>query len=139
MSLGLRLLGVIGIGCSLGVLAAGCSDDEEPTPTERCNEVARTECHVLFACTTEAERTAKGLPAGLNEAGCILALASATQLACETATAEKICAGTEPYNATKAQACINEANKAACETIKANYPSVTQYAPSCGQCVPKFQ
>jgi hypothetical protein len=120
------------------MLGAGCAEDEAKTPTELCQEVAKTECHRIFACTTEAERTAKGLPPGFNELACVAALASTTQLACDTATAERICAGTQTYTATQAEACMSEANAASCDAIKTNFPSVTQYAPACSQCVPKF-
>src|SRR5262245_56676734 len=120
MSRRFRLFRLLGSAGLLALLGAGCSgdDDEAPSPTEQCNEVARTECHRIFVCTTDAERTAAGLPPGLTEAGCILALAA--QVGCETATADKICAGTASYTAANAQACISEANKAECATIKAN-------------------
>lgn len=134
----LRLLRLIGIAFSLAALAAGCAEDEALTPVEQCNEVAKTECKRIFACTTEAERTAQGLPPSFNELACAVTLAGPTQLACETATAEKICAGAQTYTASQAQACISEANQATCDTIKSNFPNVDPYAKSCGQCVPKF-
>jgi hypothetical protein len=134
----LRLFRLLGIGFALSLLAAGCGDDEEQTPTELCQDVARTECHRIFYCTTEAERTAKGLPAGINELTCVAVLAGPMQLACETATADRICAGTQTYTASDAQTCIRQANAASCDAIKANFPSVMQYAPMCNQCVPKF-
>ena len=120
---------------------SGCGDDdgdEGPSPTEQCNEVAKTECHRIFLCTTELERTLAGLPPGLTELGCVIGLAGAGQLECEKATAAKICPGDQGYDATKAKACVAEANAASCEVIKANYPNVTPYAPSCSQCVPQF-
>lgn len=136
-----RLACVIWVGCSVLALVPGCGDDEgEKTlsPSEQCNEVAKAECYRIFDCTTELERELAGLPPGLTKLGCVLGLAGVGQLECDKATAEKICPGAQPYDATKAKACITEANAADCSVIKASYPQVTPYAPSCAQCVPQF-
>jgi hypothetical protein len=124
----------------IGVAAmfvAGCGDDDDDSPlspTDQCNEVVKVECRRIFECTTDLERQGAGLPPGLTELNCIIG--GAVQIGCAMATEEKICAGSQSYSADKAKACIAEASKADCATIKANYPNVAPYAPSCGQCVP---
>jgi len=127
--------------CLIGaatLFAAGCGDDDDDgalSPTDQCNEVVKVECRRIFECTTELERQLANLPPGFDELSCIIG--GAAQLGCANATADKICAGPQTYTADKAQACIAEANKADCKTIKDNYPNVSPYAPSCGQCVPQ--
>jgi hypothetical protein len=131
-----RLAWSAAVAASLALLGGGCGDAEETptTPTEICNTVARTECHRLYACTTPADRAAFGLV--VSEVECILGLA--IQLGCASATADRICAGNQPYPITTAQQCIDEVNRTGCDTIKANRLNFTVYAPSCAQCVPNF-
>lgn len=119
------------------VMFGACGDSEEnktKTPTELCEEVARTECGRLYeSCITDADRVAFGLT--VPYAGCVLGLAA--QLLCASATADRICAGAQPsYPTASAEKCIQEARAPSCETIKANGLNFTVYAPSCAQCLP---
>jgi hypothetical protein len=126
------------LGSSLGfsallVGACGGDDDSGPeNPVDLCDRVATTACAKIYSCTTVAERRVIGLPD--SEAECVVGLA--TQVHCESATADKVCAGTASYTVAQAKQCITEANAATCAMIIANQKNVTAYAPTCGQCTP---
>jgi hypothetical protein len=124
---------ILSFTAALVVAACGGGDESKPeTPTDVCDRVATAECNKLYACTTEAIRQQFGLVG--PPANCIIGLAA--QVQCQNATAQKICAGANPYTAAQAEACIAEANAATCDKVIANTTNVTAYAPSCGQCVP---
>lgn len=119
-------------------IAFGCGgEDEGPnTAQETCGQIAVAACDKIFECTSDAIRALiLGVP-GTTKVQCKAFLAQNAQ--CEAATAEKVCAGANPYPLSQAATCLREVSTTTCDKVTMYTTNFASYVPACVQCLPKL-
>lgn len=110
------------------VALAACGGGGGGSPRAACEDYAATYCAQIFACLTEAERAALGVPT--TEAGCITEVE--TTAGCENQTEDNACNGSEVYHSDKASQCVDQLGALECAQLRDGYnPDVD--APACNE------
>jgi hypothetical protein len=95
--------------------------------TDYCNQWNAAVCAHIFACLTQEERDAAGVPP--TEEQCV----SAQAPDCEDATSENVCAGDEVYMADQTTPCLTQFAALTCDQFRSNDPDavLAEAAPAC--------
>ena len=98
---------------SLIALVAGGIGCGEASPREICEDTIESFCGQIFACFTDAERSAVGFS---SEAACITRFVD--ESGCANLDVSNVCEGNESYDSDQAMACIDQIDAASCSQVR---------------------